>query len=186
MVLNEMNISDAAESGEHLSALEKAGAPINACYQCKTCTLGCPMAFKMDIMPHQVLRLLQLGRRDDVLRSVTIWKCVSCEACYTRCPNGINIPLLMDAMRQAALAEKKASRRVTNPVFNRIFLDGIRKNGVLFELGLMIRLKLATMDFFSDTIMGARMMLRGKLSFRPHKIKESGAMEYIFKKAGKD
>jgi heterodisulfide reductase subunit C len=179
-----MNITDIAEARAHLSALEKSGSPINACYQCRTCTLGCPMAFKMDIMPHQVLRLLQLGRRDDVLGSVTIWKCVSCEACYTRCPNGVNIPLLMDTLRQASLAERKASRGVTNPVFNRIFLDGIRRNGVLFELGLMIRLKLATMDFFSDTIMGARMMLRGKLSFRPHKIKESGSMEYIFGKSG--
>ncbi len=35
-------------------------------------------------------------------------ECVSCEACYTRCPNGVNIPLLMDTMRRSALAGKKA------------------------------------------------------------------------------
>jgi len=31
------------------------------CYQCMSCTLGCPMAQEMDLLPHEVMGAVQLG-----------------------------------------------------------------------------------------------------------------------------
>ena len=162
---------------------EKSGVDINPCYQCMTCTLGCPAAYKMDLKPHQVIRMVQNGAREEVLGCMAIWQCVSCETCYTRCPNGINIPVMMDTLKAMAVKEKAANRKAMGPVFNRIFLDGIRQNGVLFELGMMMRLKMATRDLFSDTIMGLVMMLKGKLSLRPHHFSGHDNMKNIFRKS---
>ena len=32
-----------------------------ACYQCGKCSNGCPVTFAMDYLPHQLIRMLQLG-----------------------------------------------------------------------------------------------------------------------------
>ena len=90
---------------------EKSGADINRCYQCMTCSSGCPAAFDMDHLPHQLIRKIQTGARDEVIASNAIWHCASCEACFTRCPNEINIPAIMDVLRQMALQKRKTGRR---------------------------------------------------------------------------
>jgi heterodisulfide reductase subunit C len=57
------------------------------------------VAFSTDILPNQVIRLAQLGI-DDVLDSQTIWSCAACLTCVSRCPKGIDLPRVMEAMRQ--------------------------------------------------------------------------------------
>jgi len=52
---------------------EASGTEINRCYQCLTCSLGCPSAFAMDYLPHQIVRMVQMGLREQVLTSSTIW-----------------------------------------------------------------------------------------------------------------
>lgn len=52
----------------------------------------------MDILPNQVIRLAQLGIQD-VLESQTIWTCAACLTCVSRCPKGIDLPRVMEAMR---------------------------------------------------------------------------------------
>ena len=44
-----------------------SGVNIDRCYQCLTCSLGCPLAFAMDYLPHQVIRMTQLGFKERVL-----------------------------------------------------------------------------------------------------------------------
>lgn len=73
------------------------------CYQCGNCTAGCPVAFAMDIAPHHVVRLLQLGQEEALLQSNSKWVCVSCLQCYSRCPKGVDISRIMEALRQMAL-----------------------------------------------------------------------------------
>ena len=157
-------------------------ASINRCYQCMTCTLGCPVAARMDIVPHKIIRKIQLGQNDSLLQSGAIWKCLGCETCFSRCPNAINIPSVIDNLKHVAFREKKAGKNIV-PVFHNIFLNGLRKKGLLFELGLMLKLKIAMKDFFSDTIMGGKMIMKGKLSLKAHGINERGAMKKIFEKS---
>mgnify|MGYP001600586209 CR=1 FL=1 len=78
---------------------EISGQDIAACYQCGKCTAGCPVAFAMDLMPNQVIRLLQLGHYDEALKSPTLWWCASCLTCASRCPKDIDSAQVIEALR---------------------------------------------------------------------------------------
>ena len=75
-----------------------------SCNQCGMCSAGCPVAFVMDRLPSQVLRMVQLGI-EEVLEAETIWICASCQTCLSRCPRGVDLPRVMEALRQIALRE---------------------------------------------------------------------------------
>ena len=85
---------------------EYSGQKMLACYQCGKCSAGCPVAFAMDLLPSQVIRLIQLGQVQDVLDSETPWFCASCQMCYARCPKGLDLSRIMEALREIILQER--------------------------------------------------------------------------------
>jgi heterodisulfide reductase subunit C len=91
---------------------EISGQDLLACNQCGKCSAGCPIVATMDILPSQVIRMAQLGI-EDVLESNTIWICASCLTCVARCPKGVDLPRLMEAMRQIALRKGVAKLDLT-------------------------------------------------------------------------
>ena len=84
---------------------EISGQDLLACNQCGKCSAGCPVAFAMDLLPSQVIRLAQLGL-EEALDANTIWYCASCQTCLSRCPRGVDLPRVMEALRQIALKER--------------------------------------------------------------------------------
>jgi len=86
---------------------ELSGQSLLACYQCGKCSAGCPAISQMDILPNQVIRYAQLGLKDDLLKSKSIWICASCLTCNSRCPKGIKIAEVMEALRQVLLRKKQ-------------------------------------------------------------------------------
>ncbi len=72
------------------------------CNQCGRCSAGCPLVEEMDWLPNQVIRLAQLGQ-EAVLASKTPWVCAACLMCQSRCPQGVDLPRVMEAMRQIGL-----------------------------------------------------------------------------------
>jgi heterodisulfide reductase subunit C len=86
---------------------ELSGQNLMACYQCGKCSAGCPAVSTMDILPNQIIRLAQLGLQDELSRSKSIWVCASCMTCNTRCPKGINIAEVIEAIRQIILRKRK-------------------------------------------------------------------------------
>ena len=136
------------------------------CYQCVKCSSGCPLAEHMDLLPNQVMRAVQLGDRR-VLESKTIWLCASCQTCTTRCPQGLDIAGIMDALR---IESKKQGLPPAIPEvdkFSRLFLADIGLLGRLYELGLMGGMNLWTGQLFKDLGMGMDMIRRNKLKFVP-------------------
>ena len=81
---------------------ELSGENLFACYQCGMCSAGCPLTEEMTLLPNQVIRRLQL---DDwsVMDSNAMWICASCLACEVRCPKGVDLARLMEALRQIVL-----------------------------------------------------------------------------------
>ena len=69
---------------------ELCGENLFGCYQCGTCSSGCPFVDDMDLTPDEVIRYVILDRKE-VLNSKTIWLCASCYTCAERCPRDINI-----------------------------------------------------------------------------------------------
>jgi len=86
---------------------EMSGQNLLACYQCGKCSAGCPVVAQMDILPNQIVRFAQLGLEDDLLASKAIWTCASCMTCNVRCPKGINIAEVIEALRQIMLRARK-------------------------------------------------------------------------------
>ncbi len=86
---------------------ELSGQNLYLCYQCGKCSAGCPMGFAMDILPNQVIRLVQLGLEEDLADSKTVWLCASCLTCTARCPRGVDLSRVMEAVRLLTLRKNK-------------------------------------------------------------------------------
>jgi ferredoxin len=76
-----------------------SGQKIAACYVCGKCSAGCPIASSMNTQPHEILRLIQLGQETELLHTNTMWLCSSCLTCASRCPKGISLTHVMEAIR---------------------------------------------------------------------------------------
>ncbi|WP_338825282.1 hypothetical protein MHOCP_08110 [Moorella humiferrea] len=156
-----------------------SGVVLSDCYQCGKCSAGCPVAFAMDYTPRQVIRLLQLGLGEEALKSRTPWLCASCQACYTRCPREVNLPRLMEAVRQEARRRGLINDRKVD-VFDQAFLKSLERYGRAHEMGLIIQYNLQTGQPFKDALMGPPLLLKGKISPFPAKIKNINQVKEIF------
>jgi Heterodisulfide reductase, subunit C len=167
-----------------------SGVDVVECYQCGKCTAGCPVADKMDICPSVVMRLLQSGdvaSEDELLRSLSIWLCLTCETCYSRCPMELDIPKVMDYLRQRSLAEGKVHKDARDIVaFHKSFLNSIESNGRLHEMGLVIDYKLHSGNLFQDITTAPGMFSRGKLHILPEQIKDKKGLKRLFKNQDKN
>jgi len=155
---------------------EECGENVYLCYQCKKCTAGCPVAAYFDLMPHQVLRACQLGQKDLVLNSRTIWICAACETCSTRCPQGIDIARIMDVLEIMAQREGIKPKASAVPMFYKAANRTINLFGRMWELGLMAELymrmffarELSFRQLFKyDLPLFWKMLRRGKLKLWP-------------------
>ena len=81
------SLEDAGDFAARVDGL--SGANLGGCLQCAKCTSGCPVAGPDDIQPHERVRLVQLGMKDEVLSCRSIWMCVSCQTCVSRCPQNV-------------------------------------------------------------------------------------------------
>jgi heterodisulfide reductase subunit C len=86
---------------------ELSGQKLLACYQCGKCSAGCPAVSEMDILPNQVIRYAQLGLKDELMSANSVWVCASCFTCNVRCPKGVKIAEVMEAIRQVLLRKRR-------------------------------------------------------------------------------
>lgn len=164
---------------EYKEKLLAKGIDLSSCYQCGKCTAGCPMASAMDYSPRQIVRLLQLGLIDTVLRSRTIWLCASCETCGTRCPRDVDVAKLMDILRiESDRAGVAALPNV--PVFHKTFLESVENHGRVYEMELMMKVNMRTRKPFNNAELGPKMMQKRKLHFFPPKVDDGGAVKKLF------
>jgi heterodisulfide reductase subunit C len=163
----------------------ESGANLAACLQCAKCTSGCAVASRADIKPHEMVRLVQFGARDEVLSSRMIWECTSCETCATRCPQGVSVAAMIDALRRLSLAAGKTSARTEAPTFNDIFLGTVKQAGRMYEVGLMVAFKLRTRSLTRDLSKVPVMLLKRKLALLPSFVKGRGERRRLFRRAGR-
>jgi len=157
-----------------------SGQKIMDCYQCGECTAGCPVSYTSDLAPNQVIRLVQLGQDDDVLKSKMIWLCVGCETCGTRCPKKVELSKVMDALRETSVKRGISAREPAIKIFHETFLRSVERGGRTHEISMLGEYKLRSKDLFSDLILGARLFCKGKLAIIPSIIKGRGEMKKIF------
>jgi heterodisulfide reductase subunit C len=165
---------------------ETSGQTVSACFQCEKCTNGCPVTFAADIMPHEVIHLVQLGQADKVLQSDMIWVCASCETCTTRCPNGIDIAHVMDALRQISQRKGMKASQPSIPRFHSAFLSSIKRHGRVHETEMVITYTLKDKGIpglLKYATMGLDMFRKGKVKPMPSRIRAVGSVKNMFRKA---
>ena len=163
----ESNLTITSQSQLAEAVFRESGQNVNLCYQCRKCAAGCPISYAMDYKPAQLIHAIRLGMDDLVLKSKTMWLCASCETCTTRCPQEVDVAKVMDAVKITALRQgvKPAIPQVAS--FYRAALANIQKCGRMYELGMIVGLKMRTFEFFKDMAMGMKMFKKGKLKMVP-------------------
>jgi heterodisulfide reductase subunit C len=141
----------------------EAGVNPAECYQCGKCAAGCPVAASADVDCRGVIRLLQIGDVDRVLKLQMPWLCLSCGVCLARCPQNIDLPALNTAICRYEMKRGIAAER-EGEAFMNIFLDNVEAKGVSDETMLAMRYNLQTGHLFQDVANSPRMLSRGLLS----------------------
>uniref|UniRef100_A0A7C4U757 Heterodisulfide reductase n=1 Tax=candidate division WOR-3 bacterium TaxID=2052148 RepID=A0A7C4U757_UNCW3 len=104
----ELKIKDKDIRNEIVKKIEElSNTNVFRCYQCGKCSAGCPSSPFMDILPNQVMMLLQEGKIEYILGKNTHWICASCFTCSARCPKDIDIAAVMEAIRVVETRNKK-------------------------------------------------------------------------------
>jgi heterodisulfide reductase subunit C len=98
------------EDKKHLE--EISGVNLYSCYQCGNCSASCPCVEAMEIAPHRVMRMAQMGQIEEILDANTMWVCFSCITCTARCPRGIDIAAVMEGLRNLVLRKRESSNYI--------------------------------------------------------------------------
>jgi len=161
----------------------RSGASPMSCYQCSKCSSGCPVAFRADLKPHELVRMVQMDQREVVLASRFIWECTSCQTCITRCPQKVDIAAMNDALRAMSRAAGKVAPETTVPVFNDVFLSSVRSRGRVYELGLMAAYKLRTGRLLEDADKAPMMLSKSKLPPLGPRVRGRAQRQGMFRRA---
>ena len=76
------------------------------CMKCGKCSATCPSYNEMDIKPHQFVSDVSNEDIESLVKSRSLWKCLSCFACVQRCPRDVKPGKLIDAARQIVERQK--------------------------------------------------------------------------------
>ncbi|MGA1794480.1 MAG: 4Fe-4S dicluster domain-containing protein [bacterium] len=185
-----------------------SGQRVSSCYQCGKCSAGCPLCTEMDLAPNQIIRLVQLGIKERVLASKTIWICASCQTCTLRCPQLIDLAKVMDGIRIIAQQECREDttdwRRMVRDMwqrakegtlsllqmdaeanlkcFNQIFLDSIQYYGRVFEPSLIYNYNINSGYLFANFLKAPIMLLKSKIKLLPVEVQRVERVQKIFER----
>ncbi len=82
------------------------GEALRKCFQCGTCTSSCPIArFSRSYRPREIIRMAQLGFKEKILKSETLWICAACFTCIDRCPQDVEVSSILRVLKNMAVAE---------------------------------------------------------------------------------
>jgi len=76
------------------------------CFQCGMCTASCPLSDAVDVKPHQVMKDVLLGMKEEALKCKMIWACSFCLTCNIRCPQGVKPANVMVALKHMSVEQK--------------------------------------------------------------------------------
>jgi heterodisulfide reductase subunit C len=177
----------AVKEGSFLAQVIEAtpgGERLLHCLQCGSCGGSCPSGADMKYTPRMLFALINADQREAVLAANTMWACVSCYFCTTRCPQNIPITDIIYSLKRISIAEGMA-KDTDAPALAKTFTDLLDKYGRSFEFGLASRFYLFNkpLAMLKMGPMGLSMFTRGRMALTPTKIKKLEQHQAIIKKA---
>jgi len=182
--MDTINLTSSIDNGFIEQVKKESGEDPRACYQCGNCTAGCPYTPFFDYPVSQIMRLIQVGQRETVLNSRSIWLCATCETCTTRCPCQIDVAHIVDTCRNIAFREGR-HREKEIKTFYESFLASVKKHGRLYEMGTLMRYNLISGHPFTDADLGPKVMAKGLIHLFPRNIKGKAEVARIYERYAK-
>ena len=171
---------------------------IMACYQCRKCAAGCPVAETTGITPDQLIRSIVLNDRRKALENKLVWQCVSCYTCGTRCPNKIHVGRVTETLKKMAAEEKFKPIRHSVKNFHEAFSSSIKHMGRINELEFMslygikngihylrhMRLGSLLREYVNQMFLGLKMVNKKRMHFGFEKTNDKGGdLKRLYRKA---
>jgi len=124
----ELLVNDLDSGFRERLAAKTGDAGFMHCLSCGSCTASCPVRrLEEKYNPRRVIRMAIMGMKEEVYRSEFVWICSYHYTCHHRCPQGVNIGQVADAVVQ--LAEERRRDMTGNPGLSRIAPDGSPAGG---------------------------------------------------------
>ncbi len=178
------------EPAEANSFLDEVGSTpggegVSWCIQCGVCSASCPNVAEMDYSPRKTIALIRAGRRREVLTSNTPWICATCYMCTVRCPREVKPTELMHALERLAIRHGLRSPKVSTPDMYAAFVNSIKNNGRVHEVGMMMDYYLKTNPFAALKVapVGLKLLTHGRMAMKASRIKGTGQIKAMIKKA---
>lgn len=86
--------------------LRMSGVNPSKCMRCGKCSGTCPSYDEMEYHPHQFVYMVENGDIETLMKSDSVYKCLSCFACVERCPRGVEPAKLVEALRLCVIRQK--------------------------------------------------------------------------------
>ncbi|MFA6845982.1 MAG: 4Fe-4S dicluster domain-containing protein [Sphaerochaetaceae bacterium] len=90
-----------------------SGVDVRKCMRCGKCTATCPCYDEMEYHPHQFVCMVEKDEIEPLLKSKSLYKCLSCFACVERCPRQVEPGKLVEAVRLMVIRQQ--GRNHLNP-----------------------------------------------------------------------
>jgi heterodisulfide reductase subunit C2 len=155
---------------------------VDLCLECGKCSGGCSNAHIFDYIPRKIVQLVKLGAEDTLLNMDALWICVACHLCVDRCPSQINIPRIIDYMREKAYHLGVKARRPNVELFHELMLASIHKTGKVSEAPLIIKYNLLSKQYFNSADLAPKMFFKGKLNPFTVKVRQINQVRRLFTK----
>jgi heterodisulfide reductase subunit C len=168
---------------DFMSALAPAREKLRVCIQCGTCTASCATSYAMDYTPRQLWRMIQLGLKDEVLNSKTLWLCSICYSCTLYCPHGIPLTETIGTLKRLAMSERIRKHKESRNFYQAV-VDTVRREGRMDEVQVMARYFLRTNLFMAVNYipLALTMLSRGKVGLSLPKVVGPGRLDRLFRK----
>ena len=86
--------------------IRSSGVNVLTCMRCGKCSATCPSYDEMEYHPHQFVYMVEKGDIETLMKSDSIYKCLTCFACVDRCPRGVEPARVVEAVRLAAIRQQ--------------------------------------------------------------------------------
>jgi len=93
---------------------------LRACYQCGTCSGGCPSGRRTAMRTRSIIRKALIGD-ESVLQDDDIWMCSTCYTCYSRCPRDVPVTDIIIMLRN--LATQKGYMKSPHKALSHMLID---------------------------------------------------------------
>jgi heterodisulfide reductase subunit C len=154
------------------------------CLQCGSCGGSCPSGADMEYTPRTLIAMINAGDRNAVLAANTMWACVSCYLCTTRCPQDIPITDIIYSLKRMSIAGRHY-KGTDAPALAKTFTDFVYTFGRSYEAGLATGYHLLRRPWGMIKMMpmGMKIFAKGRMAVLPTKIRQVRQLQAIIDKA---